>query len=278
MKKRNPSIQNPPSRKFIRIPLFFFMFLFLISWIVSCSSPYLKNRARDASDIFTFQVSDQTYGTSLRVGPLQGGVSYESPGANVLGLRGGEFGSYHTAGFTAILFGADYFQNEPFEDLTYESKILKSEKGIEGTEKTDEAMGSQDSKTDAADATKSERKIRLKLYRARSPFGLQQPAYQTRRVWKSEFGKPEPDYAPRSYFTDLQFSAGLYYGIRLGINPGELADFLIGFTTLDLMDDDMPINEMERKLRSHPLYDFLDDDGKRELKKALENGTLMLPD
>ncbi|MCB1137598.1 MAG: hypothetical protein KDK23_02540 [Leptospiraceae bacterium] len=38
----------------------------------------------------------------------------------------------------------------------------------------------------------------------------------------------------------VEFSLGLYGGIRAGINLAEIADFLIGFTTLDILDDDKP--------------------------------------
>ena len=40
----------------------------------------------------------------------------------------------------------------------------------------------------------------------------------------------------------LEISLGLYGGIRAGINLAEIADFLIGFTTLDILDDDEPLH------------------------------------
>jgi len=37
----------------------------------------------------------------------------------------------------------------------------------------------------------------------------------------------------------LEVAAGLYFGIRAGINLGELADFLCGLTTFDFLKDDV---------------------------------------
>jgi hypothetical protein len=41
------------------------------------------------------------------------------------------------------------------------------------------------------------------------------------------------------YYTQIEVAAGLYRGIRLGINPGEILDFILGWTTIDIFDDDL---------------------------------------
>ncbi len=41
-------------------------------------------------------------------------------------------------------------------------------------------------------------------------------------------------------FTQIELLAGLGLTVRLGFNPGELLDFLLGWTTLDLYGDDSP--------------------------------------
>lgn len=41
------------------------------------------------------------------------------------------------------------------------------------------------------------------------------------------------------YYTQLEVFAGLVYGVRVGFNPGELIDFLLGWTTLDIYNDDL---------------------------------------
>lgn len=42
-----------------------------------------------------------------------------------------------------------------------------------------------------------------------------------------------------SYYTEVQVAVGVGFMIRLGVNPGEFLDFLLGFTTLDLYGDDV---------------------------------------
>ena len=41
------------------------------------------------------------------------------------------------------------------------------------------------------------------------------------------------------YFTDLEVAAGFIATFRVGANPGELIDFLLGWTTLDIFSDDL---------------------------------------
>ncbi|MEI7945653.1 MAG: hypothetical protein WCJ02_03105 [bacterium] len=36
----------------------------------------------------------------------------------------------------------------------------------------------------------------------------------------------------------VQMSVGFYYGVRVGVNLAEVLDFVLGWTTLDLMEDD----------------------------------------
>ena len=43
---------------------------------------------------------------------------------------------------------------------------------------------------------------------------------------------------PYSYYTQIEMAAGLGGTLRLGVNPGEFVDFLLGWTTLDIFDDD----------------------------------------
>ncbi len=41
------------------------------------------------------------------------------------------------------------------------------------------------------------------------------------------------------YYTQAEACVGLGPSIRLGINPGEILDFLFGWTTIDLFGDDL---------------------------------------
>jgi len=41
------------------------------------------------------------------------------------------------------------------------------------------------------------------------------------------------------YWTQIEAQASFLLGLRLGLNPGEFADFLVGFSTLDIYGDDV---------------------------------------
>ncbi len=62
--------------------------------------------------------------------------------------------------------------------------------------------------------------------------------------------KQHPPYDMSDYqvsqFFSVQVSAGLYYGLRLGLNLAEALDFILGWTTLDILQDDV-----ERPTSSH---------------------------
>lgn len=42
-----------------------------------------------------------------------------------------------------------------------------------------------------------------------------------------------------SYYTQIEVAGGLLKTLRLGVNPGEAIDFLLGWVRIDLFDDDM---------------------------------------
>ena len=50
--------------------------------------------------------------------------------------------------------------------------------------------------------------------------------------------KIKPYGYPKSYIYQIELTLGVYRGIRIGFNPAELIDFILGFTTYDLYDDD----------------------------------------
>lgn len=52
---------------------------------------------------------------------------------------------------------------------------------------------------------------------------------------------------PPSYFTQLEVAAGVGVTFKLGFNPGELLDFLLGWTTIDMYGDDVRTKSTESK-------------------------------
>lgn len=53
---------------------------------------------------------------------------------------------------------------------------------------------------------------------------------------KASAVEPLPLFKP--FYTQLDLSIAFFPGFRLGMNPGEFADFMLGFTTLDFFADD----------------------------------------
>jgi hypothetical protein len=51
-----------------------------------------------------------------------------------------------------------------------------------------------------------------------------------------DFGR---DPSAGHYWTNIEVSAAFGFGARLGFNPGEMLDFLLGFAGLDLYSDDL---------------------------------------
>jgi hypothetical protein len=42
-----------------------------------------------------------------------------------------------------------------------------------------------------------------------------------------------------SYYTQIELVGALYGSVRVGVNPGELVDFVLGWTTIDIFNDDV---------------------------------------
>lgn len=55
------------------------------------------------------------------------------------------------------------------------------------------------------------------------------------------YGVASPGLGENQYWAQwlsVQMSVGFYYGVRVGVNLAEVLDFVLGWTTLDLMEDD----------------------------------------
>lgn len=254
-------------------------------FLVSCSSPYLKNRTRDGLDILTLEVQTKSYGASVRTGPVKFGMSYKSPQGFDAGLRGGDFGRHTSAEFTAIAMGPDYFQKLPFKDLgnepePQETQSIPTDKETRAVEEPRSGADKQEPKTSDNESSPTQNEesqnsetekaalmmhLRDKEYRVRSPFGTTVPLQQRKLVLKKR-----DSFAPASYYTQIDLNLALYFGIRIGLNPGELIDALLGWTTIDIFSDDEPFeSDQEKKLKENPLYNSLSDEQKQKLREQL---------
>lgn len=184
-----------------------------LSLVVSgCATPYMKNRMRDAADIFTCAYGAGG-GAKLRVGPLNTGMLLQWGQG---GLKGGEWqaGSLHSAELltTVIPF--------PPKDKRLPAWVL----GVEHFTPCNMT---------------TYRRGKGYLATSRFPFittGLE-PTSLVDLSGKVQNVSPGP--YPFSYWTQVETFLGLGMGLRLGFNPGELLDFILGWTTLDIYGDDI---------------------------------------
>ncbi|MCB1172772.1 MAG: hypothetical protein KDK39_04365 [Leptospiraceae bacterium] len=256
--------------------------LLLLSGLIHCSTPYLKNRLHDAADIVTIEGQRDSYGAALHAGPLALGVAWKSQQYQAIGLRGGEWGAYNSAGFTALAFGSDYFTEQPVDfNQEWKSKLQKStvdthesvlERGAGASINltTNNAIGLETLPIDTAEPSLARQ--RGKTYRLRLPFGTVQPAYTSKTLLKDD----KIEWAPAWFYTRLELQAGAWLGFRAGFNVGELLDFLVGWTTVDLYNDDAPYEpDLEERFLNDPRFKNLPPHIKAALLEQIrKNGSL----
>lgn len=269
-----------------------FVILFLLlagGSLLDCSGKYARDRGRDFADIWTVEFSEGTYGAAVRAGPLKVGALYKDPSKPTYGLRGGYWGKYYTGGYTALFFGSDYFGTEPLEFGESGSDTKKeAEKEAENVPIADPlaAMGGGDDENNGDDDpfSNDERilKERNKLYYVRNPFGTTKPLTKAGRIFKRNAYdmslKKEDEWAPAYYFTQFEITVGVYYGVTLGVNFGELLDFILGIFTIDIMRDDDVDDPLIRALRKHPLWDQLSDEEQDKMIQAVRSGMITIPE
>lgn len=228
-----------------------------IAWLVltsSCSTLYWSQRARDGADIFTFELQTQSYGAAVRTGPVKLGLHYKSENGRGVGLRGGEVGRFVDSEFAIFLLGSDRL-NDLF---TGEKSSPQNDRGADDEKDSpppardsepadgqaspgavpDIATGKPPARNPPAPkALPSRLLLRRKNLNARSPFGTAIPLQKASPLFKNL--RPGR-FAPAHHFTGIEATVGLFFGLKVGINLGELVDFVTGFFGADIMSDDMP--------------------------------------
>ena len=221
-------------------------FLFIFFQILSCAT-YWENRKNDFQDIFTAGVERPAYGAGIRISLLPMGFFFqgerdEEEGENKgigTGVRGGSVGNYYS---TQLLFG--FLGGETF----YYGEVQKDEAGkIQTEEKVPVVAGLRDNLKshnikywDVMNTTPKQRQKensdKLRKYLA------EQIISSTGDESLRQYIPPEkrkPYGYPKSYAWQLEMFLGLRYSVRLGFNIAEFADFLLGFTSYDLLGDDV---------------------------------------
>jgi hypothetical protein len=185
---------------------------------------YMAHRARDAADIFTLTMGICD-GAKVRLGPAHVGAIRSS---DLIGLRGGQL-----------------FANG--NDILYNDERL-SPFPLPRSQDWNSARKEQD---------REARELAKKEGREWKPYkhGYWEPNLFGSEIFRQDLdsacarrGKnvmvnaPGPFWVagkPASYFTQIEVSAGVLLGVRVGFNPGEVLDFLVGWFGLDLYKDDV---------------------------------------
>ena len=216
--------------KFVRI----YLLLIVALLIANCQSTYMYQRSKDTADLFTFALQSQSYGASVRTGPLKVGINYKSNDGSSIGLRGGEWGSFDDEDFSIFFLGSDI--------LTDQKKPQPKAQPADQSQPANHTEINSEIEQLLANMP-STLKLRHKDVHARSPFGTQIPFQKANPLFKES--KVKNKFAPIHHQTSIELSAGLYYGVKIGINIGELFDWLLGWAGADPFDDDLPINPNE---------------------------------
>lgn len=195
----------------IRIP----SALVAASILSGCSSnAYLSDRGHDFADIATITISTGC-GAKARVGPIHTGLIGHS---DLAGLRGGSF-------FSGQLYdhGQDFECPLPLLQMDMNRCVMSSVEDFHA-----HMTGEED-----------------------NPVTLRHKAYS---AWNSiplvttEFKPSSPqlkrDTVPDAalfhpYWTQVEVAADAFAGARVGLNPGELVDFILGWVGIDFFDDDL---------------------------------------
>ena len=226
--------------------MFYRFFILLLFFSFSNCATYWGNRKNDLKDILTIGVERKGFGTGLRLGPLAAGLVFQggserklSLAATGYGLRGGHFGKYYSRQLIFGILGGETFYAGEIDEETLNLAIEDNEIPVSPDER---------------DNLKSFRVRYFSLYHSPLPERKKQKKEEFQRAFADYLIKktgdnslkkmiPEKSYKtngyPPSYPYELDFYAGIYYGIRLGINISEILDFIFGFTGYDLLDDDI---------------------------------------
>ena len=169
-----------------------------------CATPYMVDRGRDLADIFT-ATTGYGIGAKARVGPVA--VAPFLAQNDSSGLRGGAFFqgikgglAFADGGITDV--GLLCFSGDAFGDRRYHWWQTNVVSILEQRGKT----------------------------------------YEAAELWIPFIAVPRtPDtYGyPLYYFTQIEVVVAVGRSVRLGFNPGELLDFILGWTTIDIFGDDL---------------------------------------
>jgi hypothetical protein len=229
-----------------RLVRFILMFA-CIFFFLDCST-YWNNRRKDLQDVFTLGVEKPVYGFNVKLAPLNIGFLFvggeTEPGKKDLGsgigVRGGSFSSYLSQQLVFGWLGGETFYSGELE-LTEEGK-MQYENKIPLVKIPRDNIKSHSLKYISllSDPPKDRKKRQKDEARKEIVQGLLNENPNADPAFLAYIPKenPKPSGYPKTYIYQIELAIGIYAGIRIGFNPAELLDFVLGFTTYDLYNDD----------------------------------------
>jgi hypothetical protein len=177
----------------------------LCAFCSGCATGYLADRGRDAADIFTASAG-LGLGAQARIGPLHAGLGVFH---DVAGLRGGRVVTYPSG-----IHG----EHGALESISEETTIQSYEYFDPNASVADEVD-------------------RFKRFEAHGfPFVAFVSTEENHLM-----SKEEQAMVPllHSYYTQIEVTGSILGGVRLGFNPGEFLDFILGWFGIDIYNDDV---------------------------------------
>lgn len=199
-----------------------------------CASAYWRDRANDLGDIASVSFG-AGLGVRAQAGPVATGLGAQM---DVAGFRGGRFFADRRA-----------FDLEP---LGWSVDLVCASANLFGLRPADGTQEPFDPDVDARGKYRG--RYNGCIEGAFIPFWLfGEPLHPGEHGGTADALPPYPvapgRAAPKDHWspdwTHLEIAAALGVGVRLGFNPGELLDFLLGFFGADLYGDDLARGEME---------------------------------
>ena len=178
-----------------------------------CATPYMTDRGRDAADVLTCAACSGG-GVKARVGPIGTGLFFGMY-PEQLGLRGGYAGRLRGDMFDLDLI---LCQGELFVPYGCRTVMLR------GKAHLSEGYLGLNFAYPCPSSTRVNKEDR----------------FSVRSSWRQTIPQ----------WTRIEAVFGFPVSLRLGFNPGELLDLILGWTTIDIFDDDLERKKREWKKTS----------------------------
>lgn len=204
----------------------------VIASMTGCASTnaYLADRGRDAADVLTCTIG-LGIGAKVRVGPIQTGWLKN---ADLVGVRGGQaFAGHLLNDTTEYEVGPVAMLSLPVELVIYTFfpdywAFLTGNWGDGAKIYRDWSTGHDLFRLTLTPKPSETLKLRGKEIDSRNTFlVITDDSIQ--------------------HLSQVEVVAGLGPSVRLGFNPGELLDFMLGWTTIDIFNDDLETKKYKEK-------------------------------